>query len=232
MPLYPFETQLVLASDATGIVVANALVTIYAPSDTNRTSPLTLTDPTGLPLSNPLQASAQGFLPAFQASMAQVMWSGGGYIGYLNSFKGMLDAAVAAQAAAEAAQASATGLPAGGTDGQVLGRAAGQPVWVAAPSSSVSPADVDTIVANAVQSGTGAAVGALDNRYKQDGITPISELPAGSTLVVRKTGSTWPARPTTRTDIVVIWVGVDPDPAIITTGTGGALSNVDIRMAI
>lgn len=233
MVLYPFETQLVLAGDNLGVVVSNATITIYAPSDTNMVTPLTLKDPTGVPLANPLQASANGFLPPFQATLPQVMWSGGGYAGYLNSFQGLLDAALAAQAAAEAAVGGATGLPSGGADGQFLGRAAGHPLWVAAPTGgTVNASDVDTIIADKVQAGTGATVSALDNRYRQNGAVPVADLPAGSTVVVRKTGSSWPARPTTRSDIVCIWVGADPDPAIITTGTSGALNNVDIRMAI
>jgi hypothetical protein len=57
---------------------------------------------------------------------------------------------------------------------------------------------------------------------------PITALPAGSTLTVIKSG-TWPARPTSRADIVVIWKGADPSPSIVSSGTGGMLDNVDIR---
>lgn len=56
-----------------------------------------------------------------------------------------------------------------------------------------------------------------------------ANLPPGTNLIVRKVGSTWPVRPTTRTDIVVTWVGADPDPG---TGTGGAINNVDLRMVV
>lgn len=57
-----------------------------------------------------------------------------------------------------------------------------------------------------------------------------ANLPAGTTITVMKNGSTWPSRPTDRDDIVVQWKGPDPSPAIITTGTGGMLNNVDIRL--
>jgi hypothetical protein len=52
----------------------------------------------------------------------------------------------------------------------------------------------------------------------------------GSVLVVRKAAGVWPARPTTRSDIICFWIGADPPPSIITTGTGGMLDNVDVRM--
>ena len=58
----------------------------------------------------------------------------------------------------------------------------------------------------------------------------VASLPAGSTLTVLKAAGAWPARPTSRTDIVVQWKGPTPAPAIITTGTGGALNNVDVLM--
>lgn len=236
MPQYQFETQLVISPDASSVVLASAVVTMYDPSDLALTSPIDLLDTYGLPLSNPLTSSEQGFIPAFSASIPQVMWVGGGFAGYIGSFKSVLAAAQAAQQAAEDALSGAAGtIPAGGTDGMVLtknGSTNYATMWAAASGGgSVAPGDVDTIVGNLVSGGTGASVGALDTRYKQLGIVPIADLPAGSSIVVRKTGSTWPARPTTRSDIVVIWVGLDPDPAIITSGTAGALDNVDVRMA-
>lgn len=57
-----------------------------------------------------------------------------------------------------------------------------------------------------------------------------ANLPAGTTLTILKTSGTWPARPTSRTDIVVQWKGPDPSPAIVSSGTGGMLDNVDIRI--
>lgn len=57
----------------------------------------------------------------------------------------------------------------------------------------------------------------------------LANIPAGSTITVAKSGSTWPARPTSRADVVVIWKGADPSPAIVSTGTAGMRDNVDIR---
>jgi hypothetical protein len=57
----------------------------------------------------------------------------------------------------------------------------------------------------------------------------ITALPAGATLTVIKSG-TWPARPTSRADIIVQWKGADPSPSIVSSGTAGMLDNVDIRL--
>ena len=57
----------------------------------------------------------------------------------------------------------------------------------------------------------------------------VADLPAGSTVTVAKSGGSWPARPTSRNDIVVQWKGPEPSPAIVSSGTGGMLDNVDIR---
>jgi hypothetical protein len=58
----------------------------------------------------------------------------------------------------------------------------------------------------------------------------IDNLPAGTTLTVLKSGGVWPDRPTARSDIIVQWKGPDPSPPIISSGTGGMLDNVDIRL--
>ena len=57
------------------------------------------------------------------------------------------------------------------------------------------------------------------------GSVTIADLPAGSVVYARyNTGtSSWPARPTSRTDIMVHWVGGDDS-----TPPSGAIANVDI----
>lgn len=79
-----------------------------------------------------------------------------------------------------------------------------------------------TDLAAAVQTSLGKADTALQS------VPPIdySTLPAGVTLTVLKTGSTWPARPTSRTDLIVRWKGPDPSPAV---GGTGMVDNVDER---
>jgi hypothetical protein len=170
MALYAFETQLVISADASGVVVQDAFITMYNIADLDLTTPLALVDTHGLPLPNPLTASAQGFIPAFQATVPQVLWFGGGYVGYLNSFQGVLTEAQSARAAAAASQAAAEVAASGG-----LG--------------SVSYANI----------------------------------PAGTTITVIYGPSTYPIRPTTRTDVQVRWRGPVP-PSI---GGTGAISGVD-----
>lgn len=60
---------------------------------------------------------------------------------------------------------------------------------------------------------------------------PISDLPPGSTVTVRRRPSDdkWPSRPTTRVDIHCIWKGHDPDPKVVKSGIGGMLNDVDTR---
>lgn len=66
--------------------------------------------------------------------------------------------------------------------------------------------------------------------YMEAGIAAANALPAGATLTVQKNANgTWPARPTSRTDVTVQWKGPDPSPSIVASGTGGMLNGVDVR---
>ncbi|MGN7799046.1 hypothetical protein [Leifsonia sp. 22587] len=83
-----------------------------------------------------------------------------------------------------------------------------------------------------------AAVGAALGVASLDigGKVPIAQVPAidysraapWTMFVVRWQGS-WPARPSGRSDLVFLWVGPDPGPAIVTSGTAGMLADVDMR---
>jgi len=104
----------------------------------------------------------------------------------------------------------------------------------------------DTNVTNAKL----AAVGAVTNTYTNatvaidaagrvvaansssgsPGTPTLANIPAGSVISVIKNVN-WPARPTTRADVTVIWIGADPSPAIISVpGTGGMLNGSDLRI--
>ena len=65
--------------------------------------------------------------------------------------------------------------------------------------------------------------------YADSAVAIYANLAPGSTITVTKSGGIWPSRPTARTDVVVIWKGPDPSPAIVSSGTGGMLDNVDMR---
>lgn len=123
MTLYPFEVQLAVDANNPNVVSQDNTVTFYDPADTGMLTPLALVDTNGLPLANPVTTSAAGFTPAFQASIPHIMWTDGQYSGYLSSYKGLLDEAIAARNAAEAAILS--GVPAGGTAGQALVKTSG-----------------------------------------------------------------------------------------------------------
>jgi len=90
---YPIDMQLVV--DAVSLnVVANGQVYIYDTTDTGNVAPLALTDTSGLPLSQPLMSSNNGFIPAFRSSSPQVKWVGGGFTGYFDSYAGLRDVAL------------------------------------------------------------------------------------------------------------------------------------------
>lgn len=65
------------------------------------------------------------------------------------------------------------------------------------------------------------ALGTSSSTAKAGNYTPpVADLPAGTTITVMHTGSAWPARPTSRTDVTVIWVGgttATPPPGESTT---------------
>ena len=46
-------------------------------------------------------------------------------------------------------------------------------------------------------------------------------VPAGSTFTIDRSGGAWPARPTTRTDVIIRWRGTAPAPSLVTSGTAG-----------
>jgi hypothetical protein len=141
MTLYPFEMQIAVDANHPDTVVQAGLVTICDPGDATNT-PIPLLDPAGLTMANPIETSQQGFIPAFQATIPHVKWADATYAGYLSSYKGLLDEAIAAREAAE--QAAISNLPGGGETGQSLMKASptsghtywGTPVVVIGPSDA------------------------------------------------------------------------------------------------
>jgi hypothetical protein len=90
--------------------------------------------------------------------------------------------------------------------------------------SGASDVALSSVANNHILSYNGAVA-----KWHNQAIT-ADTLPAGCTLTVYKTADVWPARPTARTDITVQWRGSDPSPAIVSSGTGGMLDNVDVRL--
>lgn len=95
----------------------------------------------------------------------------------------------------------------------------------------VGAVKLDAAAINHLEDGIAAAQALAEAGTGSGGAAPTyANLPGGTTITVLKAGGAWPARPTNRTDIVVQWKGADPSPSIITTGTGGMLDNVDVRL--
>jgi hypothetical protein len=123
---YPFDMSVVVDPLNPFNVVADAPISIFDPLDEAGATPLDIKDTLGLPLPNPINSNHLGYLQAFSAELPQVMWRSGSYSGYLNSYIGLRDEAVAAaesaedaEAAAEAAAASALATANGFTVGTV-----------------------------------------------------------------------------------------------------------------
>ena len=104
---YPYRMQLVVDPDNPRNVVAAGSVSIYDSEDTGKTTLLPLTDPSGVPIPNPITSNSQGFTPPFVTTSPEVLWVSGPYEDYFQSYKGMRDEAVGARGAAEAAAANA-----------------------------------------------------------------------------------------------------------------------------
>jgi hypothetical protein len=129
-------------------VASNAAVLIYAPGDTTKT-PLTITDPSGGPLSNPVIVNANGFGSAFMhETLDRVAWDGGGFTGFFTSYEGMKQVAVAAQVAAEEAATTA------GTEAAVVATAA---IGTATADAEAAATSAATAQAAAAASATAAA---------------------------------------------------------------------------
>jgi hypothetical protein len=194
MPLYPFETQLAVSAINPEVVMQSSHLVFYDPSDTARVSPLALLDVNGQPRTNPVTTSAVGLVPAFQASIPHVMWTDGTYSGYLSSYRGMLDEAIAARQAAQAsALAAGSVLPTGATEGQYLSVTGGVPYWRTLTSS-----------------GTGGS-GRVDYAIQTGSTLPARPTP-DPTIVVMWIGWTEPARITSGTGGAMpndIWIRRD-----------------------
>lgn len=235
-----------LAQDEFGVLAQGLVGYVYDVDDVSATTPLDIFTNTGAAFpGNQITSGPNGVLPDFSCpGYTVVRWISGPFRMDIPCIDQVPAGGGPGQILSKATGTdydlqwiNVPSVPAGGLDGQVLAKDGAVEFatrWIDPPTGggTVSEGDVDSIVGDLVGSGQGAAVSAMDGRYKQTGLTPLAEMPAGSTLVVRKNGSTWPARPTSRTDIVVMWVGPGSDPTIVTSGNGGALNNVDIRWVI
>ena len=106
----PYTYDEIFAKDPNGngdAIARNASITISDPADPTM-APIAITDPTGMPLPNPIIVDRDGMGPAFQhPTLHRVRWSGGGKMNYFTSYEGMFNETVAAKEAAQASSNSA-----------------------------------------------------------------------------------------------------------------------------
>lgn len=119
-------------------------------------------------------------------------------------------------------------LPPGGPVSALGNYRIGEPGGLAMLDSDGDVVDSDGNKVTGTGGGAWAAITGKPSTFPTD----IAGLPAGSVLVVAKSGGTWPARPTSRADLVVFWKGADPSPSIVSSGTGGMRDGVDVRLVM
>jgi len=105
---YTFDAVFAVDPNNPANVAKNATITIFDPADPTQ-APIAITDPTGMPLPNPITVDAAGMGPAYQhPTLARVGWKGAGFVGYFTSYEGMFNETQAAKTAAQAAVSEAT----------------------------------------------------------------------------------------------------------------------------
>ncbi|MCO4276141.1 hypothetical protein NG701_17205 [Pseudarthrobacter sp. HLT3-5] len=144
---YPLDMQLVVDPLNPENVVRDGTVYLYDPSDEAGVSPITLKDPSGLPLTNPLTSNAYGFIQPCIVTVPRVKWKSGTFEGFFYSYDGLRNEAIAAREAAETASGDAANSAA-----------------AAASSAALVGAPADTAIAAAV-SGSGATKAALSAAF-------------------------------------------------------------------
>ena len=167
---YSFDPIFAADPNNPQVVAANASILLYDPNDVTK-APVTLTDITGAPVSNPVTVNKNGFGPAIKHStLDRLAWDGGGFSGVFTSYEGMKAEAVAARTAAEAAQSAAETAGADAASeasaalaGAVADAEAAQAA--AAASAALVGAPADTVMATVLNDTGSAARGALNATY-------------------------------------------------------------------
>ncbi|WP_146116607.1 MULTISPECIES: hypothetical protein [unclassified Arthrobacter] len=144
MTTYPYDMQLVVDPFNTSNVVANGQIYIYDPADSGNTSPLILTDPNGLTITNPLMSNSNGFLPPFIATLPQVKWVGAGFVGFFDSYHGLRNEAIDAKAAAQDAAIGSTTSAGAAVAAQAAAELAAQAA--VGGGVAIDPTDEDALV--------------------------------------------------------------------------------------
>lgn len=194
-----------VVTTADGTPLAGAVGLIYSIEDTNNSTPLVPTTLSGTTyFNNEIQANNDGVTPDFVVPGYQaVKWvSGTNEIGMQCADPipsgGLVGQVLTKNSAGnfDFAWANPQGIASGGTDGQVLLKDGSTPFatrWGDAPAGT---------------GGTG-------------GTTTTSFAPGTVGFVRQDQLGNWPVRPTSSDNVLIIWVGVDSWPAIVTSGVNG-----------
>jgi hypothetical protein len=159
---YTFDAIFAVDPNNPANVAKSASITIFDPADPSQ-APIAITDPTGVPLPNPITVDAAGMGPAYQhPTLARVGWKGAGFVGYFTSYEGMFNETVAAKVAAQTAASSAvatvnTALAGAVSDAEAAATAATN-------AAALVGAPADTAIAAAVN-GNGETKAALGAAY-------------------------------------------------------------------
>ena len=158
---YTYDSFLAADPNNPAVVARNAAITIFDPADATQ-APITITDPTGSPIPNPVTVNAQGFGPAFQhATLDRVGWKGAGFLGYFTSYEGMRNEAAAAKTAAQTAATNAGAAAQADLEARIAsGVFKGEK---GADGSNVLP--TDTAIRDAINNTGSATRGALNATY-------------------------------------------------------------------
>jgi len=132
-----------------------------------------------------------------------------------------------AQATADAALASSTD-PEVVRDTMAIALVAGSGISISADDANNQITITNTGSSSGGTSTTGGAV-QFAAKDATTGFWPVSYGVGGAPVYTGGAANTG-RRPTTDPNVLVLWVGADPSPAIVTTGDGGELAGRDVRL--
>lgn len=156
---YPFGIEIVVDPDNPQNVVRGGSVYLYDPSDLAGVAPITIKDPSGLPMTNPLTSNSIGVTNPFIATIPQVKWKSGPYEGFFDSYDGLRNEAVAAREGADVAAAAALSSGNLAVAAQASAEAAATSAAEAALAAAgggfaLDPADQDVLLISTRSDGT------------------------------------------------------------------------------
>jgi len=193
---YTFDNLFAADPSNPANVAANASILLYDPADPTKT-PVTLSDPTGSPIPNPVTVNKNGFGPAMQhATLDRLAWEGGGFSNFITSYEGIKNEAVSARTAAQEAAATAGADAAAVADAAIgtatdeataaaaaaaaAADAADASALAAANSAALVGAPADNAIATAINASGSATKTALSATYSPLGIKGAAVPPSGA----------------------------------------------------